>query len=118
MYIVNKPIFNTMDNFDQLVKKMEEFKPFLDNMRFTYIAPRDKEQYYTFLASIYNSSATHSLYLRLSNPEVVRKILKDLGLLENVELEIYIATNDQHSTAWINKPLREYIKEQEINFQY
>ena len=107
-----------MDNYAQLVTKMEEFKPFLDDMHFTYIAPRDKEKYYTFLASIYNSSATHSLYLRLSKPEVVRKILKDIDLLENVELEIYIATNDQHSTDWINKTLQEYISEKEINFQY
>ncbi len=107
-----------MYNFDQLVKKMEEFKPFLDDMHFTYIAPKNKEEYYTFLASIYNSSATHSLYLRLSKPEVVRKILKDTGLPENIELEIYIATNDQHSTVWINKTLQEYINEKEINFQY
>lgn len=107
-----------MNNYDQLMKKMKEFKPFLDDMHYTYIAPKDKESYFTFLASIYNSSATHSLYLRLSKPEVVRKILKDIGLLENVELEIYIATNDQHSTDWVNQTLQEYINEKEINFQY
>ena len=107
-----------MNNYDQLVRKMEEFQQFIDEMHFTYIAPKDTEKYYTFLASIYNSSATHSLYLRLSKPDVVRKILKDLGLLENLELEIYIATNDQHSTVWINKTLQEYIDEKEINFQY
>ena len=107
-----------MNNYDQLAKKMEEFQPFLDEMHFTYIAPKGKEEYYRFLAGIYNSSATHSLYLRLSDPEVVKQILKNQGLLENVELEIYIATNDQLSTDWINKSLQEYIQEKEIDFQY
>lgn len=106
-----------MNEFDQLVKKMEEFRPYLeDPLLYTYIAPKDREKYFTFLASIYNSSASHSLYLRLSNPNVVRKILQDLQLMEDTELEIYVATNDQYAVHWMNKPLPEYIREQNINF--
>jgi hypothetical protein len=106
-----------MNKFDQLVKKMEEFQPYLeDPFLYTYIAPKEKEKFFTFLASIYNSSASHSLYNRLSNPNVVRKILQDLQLMEDTELEIYVATNDQYAVQWMNKPLHEYIREQNIDF--
>jgi hypothetical protein len=107
-----------MHEFDRLVKKMEEFKPYLDNkgLMYTYVAPKDNEKFFRFLASIYHSSASHSLFMRLSNPEVVRKLLDDLNFLEDTELEIYIATNDQYAVQWMNKTLKEYIKEKELDF--
>jgi hypothetical protein len=106
-----------MNKYDQLVQKMEAFQPYLeDSFLYTYIAPKDKEQFFSFLASIYNSSASHSLYLRLSDPNVVKKILQDLHMLEDTELEIYVATNDQYAVQWMNKPLHEYIHEHNINF--
>ena len=96
---------------------MEDFQPYLDNsLLYTYIGPKEKEHFYTFLAGIYHSSSSHSLYLRLSNPHVVRKILQDLNLWDNTELEIYIATNDQYSVHWVNKTLQQYIREQQIDF--
>lgn len=109
-----------MKDFDRLVEIMEDFKPFLekDPFFFTYIAPKDKEEFYRFLGFIYNSSASHSLYLTLSKPEVVRKLLKDMRFSDNTELEIYVASNDQYAVQWINKPLDQYIHEQALDFQY
>ncbi|MFP3860888.1 MAG: hypothetical protein ACLFUW_08710 [Bacteroidales bacterium] len=106
-----------LKQFDRLVEKMNEFQPYLDNETlYTYIAPKDKEKFFRFLASIYHSSATHSLYLRLSNTETVKKILHDLHFPEDTELEIYVASNDTLSTQWYNKSLQEFIKEKSINF--
>jgi hypothetical protein len=109
-----------MKNFDQLVQQMQAFQDYLDedSMLYTYIAPKDPDKFYKFLASIYHSSASHSLYMRLSNTEVVRKILTDCGFGEETELEIYIATNDQYAVQWKNKTLRAYIQEKELDFQY
>ncbi len=109
-----------MHQFDRLVQQMEYFQPYLKDqgMLYTYIAPRDREKFFKFLGSIYHSSATHSLYLRLSNPEVVRKMLQDCGFWEDTELEIYVASNDRYAVQWMNKSLKEYIKEKQLDFQY
>ena len=109
-----------MYDFESLVQLMEQFQPYLDDKKlfYTYIAPKDKDKFYKFLAGIYHSSASHSLYMRLSNPQVVKKLLEDLGLLEDTELEIYVATNDKYTVQWKNKTLKEFIEEKELDFQY
>ncbi len=109
-----------MHEFDHLIQKMKEFRPYLDEnkMLFTYIAPKDREKFFKFLGNIYNSSASHSLYLRLSNPEVVRKLLEDSGFTEDTELEIYVSANDQFAAQWMNKSLKQYIEEKGIDFTY
>ncbi|MFO8233872.1 MAG: hypothetical protein R6U04_00510 [Bacteroidales bacterium] len=109
-----------LNEFDRAVEKMQKFQTYLDDnkMLYTYIAPKEREKFFSFLAAIYHSSATHSLYLRLSNPEVVKKILCDLKFPEDTELEIYVASNDNLSTQWYNKTLNEFIEEKGINYQY
>jgi hypothetical protein len=109
-----------MQDFDSLAKKMEEFKPYLgeNGFLYTYIAPKEKEKFYKFLGTIYNSSAAHSLYLRLSDPQVVKKMLDDLGFLDNTELEIYISINDQKASQWMCKTLKKYIEEHGLDFNY
>lgn len=109
-----------MHEFDRLLQQMYAFQPYLEDqkMYYTYIAPKDSDKFYKFLASIYNSSATHSLYLRLSNPEVVRKLLQDLGFYDNTDLEIYISTNDRVTVQWMNKPLHQFINEKKLDFSY
>ncbi|MCF8336020.1 MAG: hypothetical protein K9H65_05405 [Bacteroidales bacterium] len=106
-----------MGNFDQLLRKQEAFSSFLNSdYLYTYIAPKDREKYFRFLESIYNSSVSSSLYKMLSDPETVRKLLKSLGYLEDTELEIYVATNDKYSTVWSNCTLQEYIEKENLQF--
>ena len=83
---------------------------------YTYIAPKDREKYFRFLERIYNSSVSGSLYKVLSNHEMVRKLLKNLGYLEDAELEIYVATNDKYTTVWSNCTLQEYIEKENLRF--
>jgi len=109
-----------MTHYDYLVPALEEFRAYYgeDQFIFTYIAPKDKERYYTFLRNIYNSSISHSLFLTLSDPQTVRKLLQDMKLLEDVEMEIYVASNDLYSTRWFNEPLREFIRKKNLAFEY
>lgn len=109
-----------MNHYDYLLPALNDFRAYYgeDKFLFTYIAPKDKELYFTFLRNIYNSSISHSLSLTLSNPHTVRKLLKDMNLLENVEMEIYIASNDRYSTRWFNETLREFIRIKNLKFEY
>jgi hypothetical protein len=109
-----------MTHYDYLVPALNDFRSFYgeDRFLFTYIAPKDKEVYYTFLRNIYNSSVSHSIYLTLSNPQNVRKMLSDMNLLEEVEMEIYIASNDLYSTRWFNETLREFVRQKNLPFDY
>lgn len=107
-----------MEGFDQLLHKQQAFQSFLKNNRYlyTYIAPKDREKYFRFLERIYNSTISSSLYKILTNPDTVRKLLKNLGYLTDTELEIYVATNDKYSTVWSNCTLQEYIDKENIQF--
>ncbi|MFP4620665.1 MAG: hypothetical protein ACLFM7_05100 [Bacteroidales bacterium] len=106
-----------MKDFDQMLRKQQAFQSFLKDREYvyTYIAPKDREKYFRFLERIYNSSLSGSLYKMLSNPEAIRKLLKNLGYLEDTELEIYVATNDKYTTVWSNCTLQEYIEKGNIH---
>jgi len=107
-----------MEDFDQLMQKQQAFQSFLKDTRYlyTYIAPKDREKYFKFLERIYNSTVSSSLYKILTKPDTVRKLLDNLGYLEDTELEIYVATNDKYTTVWSNCTLREYIEKENIRF--
>jgi|GEM_PF-1393542 len=109
-----------MTHYDYLLPVLEEFRSYLeeDEFLFAYIAPKDRELYYSFLRNIYNSSVSHSLYLTLSNPQTVRKLLDDMDLLDETEMEIYVASNDLYSTRWFNETLREYSQKKNLKFEY
>ena len=109
-----------MTHYDYLMPVLEEFRSYFgkDQFLFTYIAPKEKEAFYTFLRNIYNSSISHSLYLTLCNPHTVRKLLADMNLLEDTEMEIYIASNDLYSTRWFNETLRDFIRKKNLKFEY
>lgn len=108
-----------MKDFDELLRKQQAFQSLLKNSDyvFTYIAPKDREKFFDFLRNIYNSSAPNSLYKVLSKPETVRKLLKNLGYLENTELEIYVSKNDKYATIWWNTTLQEYIEKENLQFE-
>jgi hypothetical protein len=118
--IVNIHLMTGMTHYDYLLPVLEDFRSYLGDEKFlfTYIAPKEREHYYTFLRNIYNSSISHSLYLTLGNPQTVRKLLEDMQLLENTEMEIYIASNDLYSTRWFNENLRTYIRKHNLKFEY
>ena len=109
-----------MTHYDYLLPVLEEFRSKIgpEQFRFTFIAPKEKELYYTFLRNIYNSSISHALHYTLSNPQTVRKLLSDMNLLEEVEMEIYVASNDKYSTTWMNETLREYVAKMNLKFEY
>ncbi len=109
-----------MNHYDYLWPVLEEFRSYLgpQKMLFTYIAPKDRELYYTFLRNIYNSSMSNCLYLTLSKPDTVRKLLSDMNLLEDTEMEIYIASNDLYATRWFNESLQNFIRRKHLDFEY
>jgi len=109
-----------MTHYDYLMPVLEEFRSFFgeDKFLFTYIAPKDQELFYTFLRNIYNSSVSHSLYLTLGNPHTVRKLLADMQMLQDTEMEIYIASNDLYSTRWFNQTLRDFIHKKNLKFEF
>lgn len=107
-----------MNDFDQVLRKQQAFQSFLKDTDYvyTYIAPKDREKYFRFLERIYNSSSSSSLYKMLTNPDTVRKLLKNLGYLEDTELEIYVANNDKYTTIWSNCTLQQYIERKNLQF--
>jgi len=117
---VNSFILAGMTHYDYLLPVLMEFRAYAgeDKFHFTYIAPKDEELFYTFLRNIYNSSVSHSLYLTLGNPHTVRKLLADMDLLQDTEMEIYIASNDLYSTRWLNQSLREYVRNKNLKFEF
>jgi hypothetical protein len=105
-----------MTDYDTLLRKLEGLQTLLEDSEYlyAYIAPKDREEFFTFLNGIYNSTAPKSLYRVLSNPETVRNILKNLGFLGKTELEIYVSKNDQFSSTWWNLTLKEYLAKENL----
>ena len=74
--------------------------------------------YNRFINAINNSpSISGTLFEILNNGTLVRKYLKEL-FPEEIDLDIYIATDDRYSTFVINGTLRNYLQRERIDFDY
>ena len=89
-----------------------------DKYLYTYIAPKDQNQFIRFTSHVMNTPAlTGSMYEILSNNNSVRSILQE-NFPGDIELEIYIATDDRYSALAFQGALRDYIKRNNIDFEY
>lgn len=74
--------------------------------------------YNRFINTINNSpSILGTLFEILNNGTLVRKYLNDLFPKE-IDLDIYIATDDRYSNYVINGTLRSYLQRENIDFDY
>lgn len=96
--------------FDSQYKKHEYLYP--------YIAPKDQNQFKRFTSHVMNTPALlGSMYEILSKSSSVRSILQE-NFPEDIELEIYIASDDTYSSLVIQGTLKDYIKREHIDFEY
>jgi len=107
-----------MKKFEKLLKTKNEFQNYIRNPKlvYTYIAPKNKYAYEKFRAIVDSlPTVIDSQYVILNDIKKVEQILFD-HFSKNTELEIYVATNDIHTNIRLNGTLKEYIKNEKIEF--
>lgn len=107
------------NEFFKLLQIKNRFQPQIENSNlYTYIAPKERKKYDLFIDLVaIQPTGTLSYYEILSNDNNVKMLLNQLGLL-NIELEIYIALNDIQTAFGRIGTLRDYIKAENLNFEY
>ena len=107
-----------MTQFERLLIKRSKFQGFIKNSKlvYTYIAPKNEKDFGIFLSIVYNlPTTTNSLFEILSNTNKIEQILFE-HFSENTELQIYVSSNDTHTSLSFNVTLEEYVKNENLEF--
>lgn len=106
--------------YNDLLEVKRRFQPHIKNpdLIYTYIAPKDKEEYDRFFDyASRRPTIGMSLYEILADQGKVQQVLQNLDMLNNSELELYVASNDSYSSIMINSTLVDYIQHERIEFE-
>ncbi|MDY0144154.1 MAG: hypothetical protein RBR97_19915 [Bacteroidales bacterium] len=96
------------------------FQTHINNSKilYTYIGPKKGSDYRIFIKKVKNEpTTTGSYYEVLSNPGRVFNILEHTFNSE-IELDIYISSNDIYCSVGIEEKLLSYIEKEKVNFPH
>ena len=108
------------DRLNQLLELKRRFQPYLHDqeLMYTYIAPKEKEFYDIFFKIAADQPTwSASMYEVLGNDKLICELLLE-HFPPHTLLEIYVASDDSDNGIMINGTLAEYIKSENINFNY
>jgi hypothetical protein len=105
-----------MTKFEKCLETAIRFQPHLrDKYAFTYIGPKDPEQYRRFINHIQRIPCQSFTQL-LADPNITQENLKIL-FGEDLELEIYVGTHD-YMGVFLLATLDDYIDKYKITFNH
>lgn len=106
--------------YNDLLEVKGRFQPHIKNqdLIYTYIAPKDQEEYGRFIDYVgRRPTISMSIHEILADQGKVQKVLQDLDMLNKSVLELYVALHDSNSPLIINGALAEYIQREQIEFE-
>ena len=104
--------------YNDLLEVKGRFQPHIKNpnLIYTYIAPKDQQEFDRFF--VYVSRLPGISYSTiLSDQGKMQQVLQDLDMLNNNQLELYVASNDSNSPLMIKGTLTDYIQIEQIDFE-
>lgn len=108
------------DQIQYLTEAKNKFQIHLQHspMLYTFIGPRDLNAFELFYSIAQDQPAlSSSMYEVLSNEVLIQSILRS-NFSDTEILDLYISTNDNYSQLIYQGLLSDYIKKQQINFNY
>jgi hypothetical protein len=103
---------------DKLLKKEEDFQPYLKKNKYTFIGPQKHLQEFIRLVHEQNPNPTgkNDLHCSLKNKNCIFKALATLP--ENTALTIYVATETSPVSTWVPAwEITDYCRTRNIDFK-